>query len=64
VRPITFDHGVAGGRDDVVLVHLNHRRVQMCLRLLRSWVGVISPTGGLSSPLWVNQSRNRWSEFR
>ena len=36
IRPITFDHGVAEGRDDVVLVHLNHRLVQMCLRLLRA----------------------------
>lgn len=35
IRPITFDHVVAKGRDDVVLVHLNHRLVQMCLRLLR-----------------------------
>lgn len=34
-RPITFDHDVAKGRDNVVLVHLNHRLVQMCLRLLR-----------------------------
>ena len=38
VRPITFDHEVATGRDDVVLVHLNHRLVQMCLRLLRAQV--------------------------
>jgi len=37
-RPITFDHAVATGRDDVVLVHLNHRLVQMCLRLLRAEV--------------------------
>ncbi|MBN8924967.1 MAG: helicase [Rhodanobacter sp. 68-29] len=36
VRPVTFDHAVASGRDDVVLVHLNHRLVQMCLRLLRA----------------------------
>lgn len=36
IRPITFDHDVARGRDDVVLVHLNHRLVQMCLRLLRA----------------------------
>lgn len=36
MRPITFDHAVASGRDDVVLVHLNHRLVQMCLRLLRA----------------------------
>jgi len=38
IRPITFDHDVAKGRDDVVLIHLNHRLVQMCLRLLRSRV--------------------------
>jgi len=38
MRPITFDHAVAKGRDDVVLVHLNHRLVQMCLRLLRAEV--------------------------
>ncbi|MDF5967278.1 DISARM system SNF2-like helicase DrmD [Pseudomonas aeruginosa] len=37
-RPITFDHAVASGRDDVVLVHLNHRLVQLCLRLLRAQV--------------------------
>lgn len=36
IRPITFDHDVAKGRDDVVLVHLNHRLVQMSLRLLRA----------------------------
>ncbi|MBI3817446.1 MAG: DEAD/DEAH box helicase [Planctomycetes bacterium] len=35
IRPIVFDHSVADGRDDVVLAHLNHRIVQMCLRLLR-----------------------------
>ena len=34
-RPVTFDHDVAKGRDDVVLIHLNHRLTQMCLRLLR-----------------------------
>jgi hypothetical protein len=38
IRPITFDHAVAKGRSDVVLVHLNHRLVQMCLRLLRAQV--------------------------
>jgi superfamily II DNA or RNA helicase len=38
IRPITFDHDVAKGRDDVVLIHLNHRLVQMCLRLLRAEV--------------------------
>jgi superfamily II DNA or RNA helicase len=38
VRPIVFDATLAGGRDDVVLAHLNHRLVQMCLRLLRAEV--------------------------
>ena len=38
IRPITFDEAVARGRDDVVLVHLNHRLPQMCLRLLRAEV--------------------------
>lgn len=36
IRPITFDHNIVDGRDDVVLAHLNHRLVQMCLRLLRA----------------------------
>ena len=36
IRPIVFDHSIAAGRDDVVLCHLNHRLVQMCLRLLRA----------------------------
>ncbi len=38
VRPIVFDQSLAAGRDDVVLCHLNHRLVQMCLRLLRAEV--------------------------
>lgn len=41
IRPITFDHSVADGRDDIVLVHLGHPLVQMSLRLLRAevWAG-------------------------
>jgi SNF2 family DNA or RNA helicase len=38
IRPIVFDHALAAGRDDVVLVHLNHRLVQMAQRLLRAEV--------------------------
>ncbi len=38
VRPIVFDHDLAVGRDDVVLAHMNHRLVQMSLRLLRAEV--------------------------
>lgn len=37
-RPITFDHAVAKGRDDVVLAHLEHDLVQLSLRLLRAEV--------------------------
>ena len=36
IRPIVFNHDLAKGRDDVVLAHLNHRLVQMSLRLLRA----------------------------
>src|SRR5439155_26433777 len=43
IRPITFDAGRSHGRDDVVLAHLNHRLVQICLRLLRAEVWA---TGG------------------
>ncbi|MCW6036291.1 DISARM system SNF2-like helicase DrmD [Spirulina subsalsa FACHB-351] len=38
IRPLTFDPDRARGQDDVVLAHLNHRLVQMCLRLLRAEV--------------------------
>ena len=37
-RPVVFDHKLAAGREDVVLVHLNHPLVQMGLRLLRAEV--------------------------
>jgi hypothetical protein len=46
-RPVTFDHEAAKGRDDVVLAHLNHRLVQMCLRLLRAEVWAPDDTKGL-----------------
>lgn len=41
IRPVVFDHSLTNGRDDIVLAHLNHRLVQMCLRLLRAeiWAG-------------------------
>lgn len=34
-RAITFDHSAVKGREDLVLAHLNHKLVQMSLRLLR-----------------------------
>lgn len=37
-RAVTFDHSLLEGRDDIVLLHLEHRLVQMCLRLLRAEV--------------------------
>ncbi|RPH58035.1 MAG: hypothetical protein EHM81_10715 [Chloroflexi bacterium] len=45
IRPLVFDHELAKGRDEVVLAHLNHRLVQMSLRLLRAEVW--SPQGKL-----------------
>jgi superfamily II DNA or RNA helicase len=45
MRPIVFDHALSRGRDDVVLAHLNHRLVQMSLRLLRAEVWSQSPNG-------------------
>ncbi len=38
VRPITFHNELVKGRDDLVLIHLNHRIVQRSLRLLRGEV--------------------------
>jgi superfamily II DNA or RNA helicase len=34
--PVTFDHAVAAGADDVLLAHLGHRLVAQSLRLLRA----------------------------
>jgi superfamily II DNA or RNA helicase len=36
LRPVVFEHSAAVSRDDAVYAHLNHRLVQMCLRLLRA----------------------------
>jgi superfamily II DNA or RNA helicase len=47
VRPVVFDHASAQGKDDVVLVHLNHRLAQMSLRLLRAEVWNIGQRKGL-----------------
>lgn len=35
-RLVTFDQDAAGNRSDVVVLHLGHRLVRMCLRLLRA----------------------------
>ncbi|MEU1603106.1 DISARM system SNF2-like helicase DrmD [Micromonospora matsumotoense] len=44
-RPVTFDDVAAAGRTDVVLLHLGHQLVQMCLRLLRAelWARAVNP---------------------
>ena len=47
IRPIAFDHEAVDGRDDVVLAHLNHRLVQMALRLLRAEIWSPSSKKGL-----------------
>jgi hypothetical protein len=40
-RPVTFDRDQVAERSDIVLLHLGHRLVAMCLRLLRAevWAG-------------------------
>lgn len=43
-RPITFDQESAKDNDDLVLAHLNHKLVQMCLRLLRAEVWALEDT--------------------
>ena len=43
-RPITFDQEIVKGQDDIVLAHLNHKLVQMCLRLLRAEVWALEDT--------------------
>lgn len=49
-RPIVFDRALARRRDDLVLAHLNHRLVQMCLRLLRAEVWNAGPGPGAGRP--------------
>ena len=49
IRPIVFEVGLSTGRDDVVYAHLNHRLVQMCLRLLRAEIWSL---GSLSTHLY------------
>lgn len=46
-RPIVFDSNLIKDRDDVVLAHLNHKLVQMSLRLLRAEVWSPSSKKGL-----------------
>lgn len=38
IRAMTFNPDLTRGREDLVLIHLNHPLVQMCLRLLRAEV--------------------------
>ena len=70
IRPVVFDHKLAEGRDDVVLMHLNSRLVQMAMRLLRAEVWSVGssralhrftarvvPDGELSDPAVVIHAR-------
>jgi ERCC4-related helicase len=49
-RIVTFDNDVVAGRTDIVLLHLGHRLVQMCLRLLRAelWSGATGRSAKLT----------------
>ena len=44
-RPVSFDQEAVGDRTDVVLLHLGHRLVQMCMRLLRAELWAQSKAG-------------------
>lgn len=44
-RPVSFDQDAVGDRTDVVLLHLGHRLVQMCMRLLRAELWAQSRAG-------------------
>lgn len=71
IRAIAFDPELCQGRDDIVLAHLNHRLVQMCLRLLRAEVWseegrkglnrvtarLVSANSGLETPAVVAYGR-------
>lgn len=46
-RPIVFDQNLMKDRDDIVLAHLNHKLVQMSLRLLRAEVWSLRSKKGL-----------------
>ena len=66
-RPIVFDSKFAEGRDDVVYAHLNHKLVQMCMRLLRAEIwyskslsrisACISKDKSLANPIVVTYGR-------
>lgn len=47
-RVVIFDTDAVAGRTDVVLLHLGHRLVQMCLRLLRAELWA-SASGGIAA---------------
>jgi hypothetical protein len=70
IRPIVFDHELAKGCDDVVLAHLNHRLVQMSLRLLRAEIWApqgrkglhrvtarVAPNYALAAPVVIAHAR-------
>ena len=44
-RVVSFDQEAVGDRTDVVLLHLGHRLVQMCMRLLRAELWAQSKAG-------------------
>ena len=48
LRPITFDHEVAAGHDDVVLAHLGHRLVVQAVWLLRAEVWAVGTEANLA----------------
>ena len=58
IRPIVFDHDLALGRDDVVLVHLAHPLVRMAQQLLRAEVWAPSGHGRINRVCAVEADPN------
>jgi hypothetical protein len=54
------DHSLATGRYDVVLCHLNHRLVQMCLRLVKVNVWMFQTGLGIRAAAATSRFGVRW----
>ena len=59
MRPICFDGAACENRDDVVLAHLNHRLVQLCVTLLRAEVWSLGLVEGQDDLLLRRAKINR-----
>ena len=63
-RPVSFDQDAVGDRTDVVLLHLGHRLVQMCMRLLRAELWAQSRAGSAAKLRRITARVVRGDELR